>query len=126
MIKIFCFGNELIKEDSLAKEIAREIDIEGIEFIFCDSPENLLENNIEKLYIMDVVKDLNEVRIIKDIDKIRLNSIVSLHDFDLGYFLKMMKGLGRINDIVIIGLPMKGNKEKIKNNIIKIMNEIKK
>lgn len=122
-MKILVFGNPEIKEDSLATEIAEEVKIKGYEFITCNNPDDILFYSDEDLYIMDVVKDIDEVKIIDNIEMLKKSGFVSLHDFDVAYFLKLLKKLNKIDKIKIIGLPQKGNKEKIKKRIIKVLSK---
>lgn len=120
-MKIYCFGNEFLEDDSLAKEIADEIKIEGIEFIKCNSPEELFLEE-DQINILDVVEGISEVILIEDINQLRENNLLSLHDFDLGFFLKLMKGAKQIKKVKIIGIPVRGDKEEIKKGV---MNKIK-
>lgn len=120
MKTVLCFGNEYVKEDSLAKEIADELKIEGVTFSKCDNLNDVLDQKGE-IFILDVAKGITEIKVFDDIDKINTNSITSLHDFDLGYFLKLMKEIGRIKQIKIIALPIGYDKEKAKDEIRKIL-----
>lgn len=103
-MKVYCFGNEFLENDKLAKELADKLKVPGIEFIKCDSVDTLFDVK-GTLYIMDVVRGLKEVTIIKDVDKLKSGKKLTCHDFDLGYFLQLMKKLGKIQEVVIIGLP---------------------
>lgn len=122
-MKIYCFGNEFLENDSLAKEIADEIKIDGVSFIKCDSPTDIVLEEKE-IIILDVVESIDKTIIIDDINQLKDNKIYSLHDFDLSFFLQLMKKTNQINKVRIIGIPMKGNKENIKEDIIKIINKI--
>lgn len=104
-MKIYCFGNEYIKDDKLAKELADKLKIPNIQFIKCNKIEDILEEN-GTIYIMDVVKGIKEPTIITDINQLVNRTTISCHDFDLQFFLKLLKGLDRIDKVVIIGLPM--------------------
>ena len=110
---VLCFGNEFIKEDALAKEIADEITIPNVEFKKCDSVGDVFAYKDYNIFIMDVVKNAKDVMVFDDIDKLNAPQLYSLHDFDLSFFLKLMKGIGKMNKIKIIGLPMKGDKKEI-------------
>jgi len=123
-MKIYCFGNEFLKEDSLAKEFADELDVEGVEFVKCSSPEEVFEENSDKIVILDVVEGVNEVILIDNLSQLQTGNMVSLHDFDLAYFLKLMRRMGSLKEIRIIGIPMKGDKEKIKNGVEDIIKKI--
>jgi len=120
-MKILCFGNEFVEQDSLAKKLADEISVDGVEFIKCDSLEGIKGD----ITILDVVKNLDDVRLIP-LEKIKDFHPVSMHDFDLGTELKLRKSIGEINNVTIIGIPMQGNIESIKQGIIKLINEIRK
>jgi Ni,Fe-hydrogenase maturation factor len=120
MKTILCFGNEFVKSDALAKEMAEELIIEGVEFIKCDNLNDVLDREGE-VYILDVAKGITEIKLFDDISKINTNSIISLHDFDLGYFLKLMKEIGKIEKINIIAMPINYDKEKAKEEIRKLL-----
>jgi Ni,Fe-hydrogenase maturation factor len=105
MTKVYCFGNEHIQNDKLAKEVAGKLNVPGIEFVMCDSVDEIFDAK-GTIYIMDVVKGLKEPTIIKGTDHFKLCPKISCHDFDLSYFLKLLQKMGKINDVVIIGLPM--------------------
>lgn len=104
-MNIYCFGNEYIKNDKLAKEIADKIKIPNINFIKCNKIEDILDEK-GTIYILDVMKGINEITIIKDPDQLYIGKKVSCHDFDLGFFLKLLKKLNKIQYVVIIALPM--------------------
>ncbi len=122
-MKVFCFGNEFFKEDSFAKELIDELKIDTIEFIKCNKIDDILRID-KKDVILDVVKDLREVKIIK-VEDLKNNEIVSLHDFDLNSFLKLVK-IVKKDEFKIVGVPQKGNKEDIKKELIKVLKAINK
>lgn len=122
-MKVYVFGNEFLEQDSLAKGIVREINLAGIEFVNCDGPEEIFLEQ-EQIVILDVAKDLKEVVLIDDINRLQSSKLYSLHDFDLTYFLKLMKETKQLNTVKIIAIPMSGNKEKIKNQVVKIIKSL--
>lgn len=122
MKKILCFGNEFLKEDSLAKEIAEELRIDGFDVVTCSAADEILSyNKEEEVYIMDVVKDIKEVVKIKDISQIKTRSITSMHDFDLSYVLKLLRVTKQLPKVTIIGIPMSGDKGRIKKEVVKVL-----
>lgn len=113
-MKLLGFGNPLIKQDNLALKILpklREL-FPNIEFKEFDPTENL-EAEIEqgKLRILDVVQGIDKVIVIRDIEQLKQNKIYSMHDFDLGFNLKLLKKIGKLKEVEIIGLPMKMKEE---------------
>ncbi|NQU78481.1 hypothetical protein HQ545_01805 [Candidatus Woesearchaeota archaeon] len=124
MLYLLCFGNPYLEDDNLALKIADDMiddKIPGIEIVKCVSPEEVLHYTGKDFFILDVVKDLDDVILINDIDKLKANNLVSLHDFDLGFFLKLMKETGKIEKVNIIGIPQKGSVEDIKKKVINLL-----
>lgn len=119
---LLAFGNEYIKTDSLAMEISKELEINNVDVRRCYSVDSLYDyQDYEEIYILDVVKGLEKTTLITDIDKIKSHKLYSLHDFDLGFFLKLMKELGMLKEIKIIGIPQQGDKEDIKKEIMNLI-----
>lgn len=124
MINVLCFGNEFIKGDSLAKKIADELKIPNINFIKCNNPEEVL-NYGENLIFLDTIKDITEIKVFDDIDKIESRSIITLHDFDLGFFLKLMKEVGKVNNVRIIGIPEHYNINLLKKELYFLLKDFR-
>ena len=121
-MKVYTFGNEFLEKDSLAKTIVDEIKVDGIEFVKCDGISDIfLEKDI---IILDVVEGINDVILIEDTNQLKKFNIMSLHDFDLGFFLKLMKEMKQLKKVKIIGIPMKGDIESIRRKVISILNPV--
>jgi len=122
-MKILCLGNEFIKEDSLGKKVAKEladevndksdVDIINIKDSF-ELVDYLQDKDKDEFVILDVVLGLGEVRLL-EIDDLQQDSILSAHDFDAGFFLKLLGS----KDIKIIGIPMRGDVGRIKEEVMK-------
>lgn len=128
-LKIYCFGNEFFEKDSITKKIA-DLKIDNIEFVKCNNPEDILDNNENKIIILDVIRGINKIQLltIDDLDRIKTNNKVTAHDLDLGFYLKLYKELGKLKkkEIKIIGIPFgEGNVEKVKNSLIRVFDQIK-
>ncbi len=124
MLYVLCFGNPHLEDDNLAFKVGKLLTkdkIKDLTVIDCFSPDEIFNYFDKEFVILDVVKNIKEVVIIEDIDKLQANSICSLHDFDLGFFLKLMKKMGKINNIKIIGIPQKGNLNNIKKTVKKMV-----
>jgi Ni,Fe-hydrogenase maturation factor len=117
---LYVFGNEYLKSDSFAKEMAEELK-EKAKITFCTTPELLLDAEEEEIIILDVIKNVKETTVITDAAQLKINKLVSMHDFDVAYFLELMKQLGMLKKIKIIGVPESGDKKKIKEEIIKYL-----
>lgn len=112
--KILVFGNPIIEKDSLPLKILNDLQktFPQIKFKEFDPSENLKDEGRD-LYIIDSVESINKVEVITDINDIKLSKIYSVHDFDLGYELKLLKKSGMVDKIVIFGVPMNTNKERV-------------
>ena len=124
MRKIYVFGNPLIKEDSLPLKLIDKLKKEfpSLEFKEFDTVEDL---ELEKeLNIIDTVKGIKKVELIEDIDKIITDKIYSMHDFDLGYNLKLLKKMKMIDKVRIFGIPMKMSENKAFLELCKLISVI--
>lgn len=120
-MKILVFGNKFLECDSMALKIAEILKNESVEFQICEDISQILETNEEEMTLMDVVYSIEEPMIIEDIKKLKVNQSLSLHDFDLAYFLKLLEEIGQIKKIRIIGIPQKGNPEEIAEKVRKLL-----
>ncbi len=112
--KIYVFGNPLLDFDNLPMQLIPNLSkkFPNIEFTHIDPNENLKPTN-KKLIIIDTIINTKKIIVIDDlnkIDKIESNPNCSMHDFDLGFNLKLLKKIGDLKEILLFGLPPKINK----------------
>jgi Ni,Fe-hydrogenase maturation factor len=98
----------MVKRDSIPLRVmdrlaARMPDMEFKEF----DPNENLEKEGRELNIIDTVEGITKVMLLTDIDAVQTSRIYSMHDFDLGYSLKLLKKLGYIDGVRIFGVPMR-------------------
>jgi len=115
--KILVFGNPYLKEDNLAVKVGKRLKLKGFEIVYCSNPDDLLNHNLKNSFILDVAKGIKKVTLFDDIDSFEFSSIFSLHDFDLGYFLKLLKEAGKLEKVSIIGIPINYGEEKAVNEV---------
>ena len=98
----------MLEKDSLPLKLIGRLReaFEDIEFKEFDPSENL-EKEGRDLVIIDSVEGIDKVVLITDIDAIQTQKVYSMHDFDLGYGLKLLKKLNLIDSVKIFGVPMK-------------------
>lgn len=116
-MKILVFGNPLVKEDSLPLKLLPELkkNFPSITFKEFDTVEDL-QNEGRNLTILDAVKGIRNVCLLK-FNSIKLDKVYSLHDFDLGYNLMLLKKLNLIDTVTIIAVPMNIDKKKALNQV---------
>jgi Ni,Fe-hydrogenase maturation factor len=108
-MKVYVFGNQDFEKDSLAIEVSRKLKgkIVGVEFIMVNPNEDLPFLEKKNVVILDTVQGIESITKIteNDLDKVRLEKSVTVHDFDLAFQLKYLKKLGKLKKFTIIGLP---------------------
>jgi Ni,Fe-hydrogenase maturation factor len=118
--RVFCFGNPLVKRDSLPilllPELRKEFPV--IEFIEAESPEDIEEE--PEINIIDTVEGIKEAREV-DLDEAKLHKCCSLHDFDLAMSLKLLKKMGKLKTLRIIGIPVAYSKKQAMNELKKLI-----
>ena len=109
-MKIFIVGNALVEEDSMPLRLKPLLQKEflQIDFIEFDPTENFPED-LEEISMIDTVKGLTDPQLFTDIDQFINKKGVSMHDFDLAWEMKLLKKAGKLNKIVIIGIPANGD-----------------
>ena len=112
-MKILVFGNPLVEQDNLILKILPKLKQQhsNIKFIHLDPTENL-EQYGPNLKIIDVIHGIKEPIIITNPDKLKIEKINTMHDFDLAYNLKLLINVGKIKGVKILGLPWDMGEEK--------------
>lgn len=114
-IPIYCFGNPYIDQDAIPHRLVDEISFEGFQLEKCFSPETLFdEKSLNPICILDTARGIKEITIFQDISKLQQTHLVSLHDFDLSFFLQLLEKMDELPSIYIIAIPMDMDYETVK------------
>ena len=107
-MKILVFGNMSVGIDSAAPRLMAVLSqkFPDIEFLEFDAVEELDEEG-ESLTILDAVVGIEEVTVFDGIESFAESPRVSLHDFDLPVYLRLLMKLGKVKKVKIIGIPAK-------------------
>lgn len=120
---IYILGNPNYEQDSLPIKLLPKLQsfFPSFQFIHIDPTENLPEQ--EHLVLIDTILNIGEIKILteNDLDKIQSSPNYSLHDFDLGFQLKLMKKLNKVKKFTIIGLPPGYSEVKILQELKNIL-----
>lgn len=119
-MKILCFGNRFVRGDNISLKLADSLKIKGVEFLKCEDLSDLERIN-DDVTIIDTVLGLKEIEVIDDINDLQLGKMYSLHDFDLGFHLKLMRELGKIKSVKIIGIPIRMKLEDAQKEIAELL-----
>ena len=111
MKTVYVYGNSFVEEDAMALQVGRTL--KGVNIVHLTMPEQLFDLKEKKVTILDVVANITDPLIIQDISQLDAPHLVSLHDFDLGFYLLLMQKMGINKHIKIIGIPPTGDAQKI-------------
>lgn len=90
-MKVWCFGSS-VEGDDLAWRVGKELGLK------CTGNVHDLESGD---VVVDVVRGLEEIRFVR-LDELVSDKSLSVHDFDLGTYLRLMKGILKVR---VIGIP---------------------
>jgi Ni,Fe-hydrogenase maturation factor len=119
-LKIFVYGNPLLKGDSKALRVSKKISIQGVTFREMDTSEDF---DTQTPVIMDVA-NTEKVKIVTDESQLKHPKLYSMHDFDLAFQIKIMKKAGLIKSFTIIALPEKLSEEKTLKQTIEAIKKL--
>ena len=112
MVLILAFGSHLDPQAWDLTDTLKEY-ISDAQFVKTDNPQDIL-NTRGDLVILDVVKGIEKATLLS-INDLKKKDIFTVHDFDLGFFLKLMKDSGIIDDMKIIGIPERWDRKTVED-----------
>jgi Ni,Fe-hydrogenase maturation factor len=117
-MKVYVFGNRDAPEDRRAIEAAEELDgaVDGASFVFVEPNEDAPFAGERRVVILDTVRGIRDVELIEgdEIDALVLSPRGSVHDFDLAFQLRYLKKIGKLGDVIIIGVPQEGRVDHLR------------
>lgn len=124
-MEIFVFGNPLVDQDKLPLKLMSKLAgmFPEIRFVDLDPNENL-EDIGKNPVILDTVLDIEDVRLLEDIDKIMDSPRFSMHDFDLGTNLKLLRKMELLDSVKIICVPPNIQEQEALGQIANIVKDI--
>lgn len=120
---IYFLGNDYSASDNSLFIITPilEKELSGFDFVHLDPSEELPSFTDKKLLLIDTVININRVTLYRDPDKFILSPRNSVHDYDLPLNLRIMQKLGKLKEMIIIGIPPDKTDRKTINQIKKLI-----
>lgn len=121
-IIIYLFGNPLLDFDSLPLDLISDLRLvfPEIDFREVDPNENLKPID-KKMIIIDTIEGITEVTLVTKVDELLSEQMYSMHDLDLGFNLKLLQGIGLLEEVLIFGIPMKIEKQAALEQLVSLM-----
>lgn len=123
-MKIYVFGNPLVKEDSIPLKLLPDLikSFPKVEFIITDPNENFPPHGEKDLIILDTVIGIKKPTVL-NLDDFEKNkgTPISPHDYDLLFHLLLLKKLKKINNAKILGIPYDTTIETIRKIIATLL-----
>lgn len=104
-MEIICLGNEMVDEDSLGPYLAGKLKNPGIRHVrTVDEFERACEEN-DSLIVIDTAEGIEEITVLEGPESLQNSPIATLHDYDIGFSIRLMQKLGTLPNIRIIAVP---------------------
>lgn len=115
---VFIVGNPLVRADSMPLRIMPRLQkmLPQIEFVLFE-PTRMDIPLKKDIVFVDTVEGIRKVRVLDDIGKIEAFHACSLHDFDLGAQLLLLRKFDLLGKVRIVGVPAKGKVEKTATDV---------
>ncbi len=120
--QVWLFGNPDFTPDALPLRLLPKLArrLPNFEFVVKDPNEEWTLP--EKLIIIDTILNLKEVTPFTSLDDFQNAPRLTVHDFDLLTNLKWLAKLKKLPPFLIIGLPVKAQKQEATDKIVAILN----
>jgi Ni,Fe-hydrogenase maturation factor len=122
---VLCFGS-YVEGDNLAFEIYDSLKgkVQGKNLVKCKSPFELTEYlEKEDVIILDVVKGIKRVRVFNNVEEFKKTQTVTIHDMDLGFFIKILETVKKAK-YRIIGVPFGKKISEVLEDVINVISSI--
>jgi Ni,Fe-hydrogenase maturation factor len=103
---VWVFGNLDLEEDSLPLRILPQLQRQRPDLTFkTRDPMEEWDNVPDPLIVVDTVKGIAAVTVLKDLELFEDAPRVSMHDLDLLSQLQLLKKVGKLGHVVVVGVP---------------------
>lgn len=123
MRNVIVYGaSEELPRHTLVDQIAQELAFPHLNVSTFERPEDLLGlDHFSNIYILDEARGFSEVCVIDDPDHIHTGTLSKLGVYEPSMLLRLMHRLQSKSRITLIGVPSRGCKEEIKQQILDIV-----
>lgn len=76
------------------------------------------------LVLIDTVEGISRVTLFSDTDEFSFSPRVSVHDYDLPIHLSLLKKLGKLEKLTIVGIPTSGDRKNVLSDLSVVLSSI--
>ncbi len=118
---IYCVGNDAVSQDAIAVCLIPYLSkaFPDLTIIQIDPTENFTPEPNSML--IDAVEGIQEVTLFDDIDAFVSTTRVSVHEYDIGLHLQLLKKLHKLPPLLIIGLPQQAKPEDVLDDVVALV-----
>ena len=102
---VFIFGNADIAMDALPLRILPDLQKQFPEVNFTVLDPNEEWAIPDPFMVIDTVVGLTDIHVFHSLDEFGASPTVSLHDFDALFNLRYLAKLGKLKDVLVVGIP---------------------
>lgn len=119
---IYIFGNPILKQDSWPLRLLPDLKkhFPKVDFEIVDPNEDWTSGEKNPV-IIDTVLGIEKVTVFDSLQNFQNQTRISPHDYDLLMDLQLLKKLGKIKEVQIIGVPEKGDEKEILEQVINVI-----
>lgn len=125
-MNIYIFGNEDLALDSLPVKLLPALSkhCPEVTFVHADPTENWHKGE-KDIVIIDTVQGIKNVTQFTSLDSFQKETHrTSLHDYDVYTDIALMKKIGKITSVQIIGVPQEGKHQLVLNAVVPLIKQL--
>lgn len=121
---VYVIGNPDVPEDALPIHILPKLQAACPNIVFETKDPNEEWDVPDKLVIIDTVQGIDQVKLFHDLEHFEAAPRVTLHDFDAFAQLALLKKIGKLPPLTIIGVPMSIDENEATRAIVSELKKI--
>ena len=121
---VFVFGNPDLPMDALPLQLVPKLRQQFPDSTFEVKDPNEEWDVPERLIVIDTVKGIDQVQEFHGLETFTRAPRVSMHDFDALTQLRLLQKLGKLKEVVIIGVPPEMDEDIALNSILSSLHKV--
>jgi Ni,Fe-hydrogenase maturation factor len=116
-VTVYVFGNPDLPGDTLPIRILPRLQQRFPEATFEFKDPNEEWDVPERLIVIDTVQGIGEVQLFRGLESFSRTPRVSMHDFDALMQLRLLEKIGKLKEVIVIGVPPEGDEAHVLQSV---------